>query len=194
MFTLASQSPRRIELLRELHLEFDCKTAQINEQALLETNKNISFHDLVKKLAMAKAWEVFEREDQHYPVLAADTIVILNNKILGKPENGQDAKRMLIQLCGQYHEVLTGVSMIDEQGETAFVSASRVKFRPFNPQVEDIIDASIRSGSALDKAGAYGIQEFGKLLVEKIDGDFYSIMGLPIAQVYALLYEKEWIS
>ncbi len=193
MFTLASQSPRRIELLRELNLKFDCKAAQINEQDLLEANKNMPFDDLAKKLAMAKAHEVFTREDQHHPVLAADTLVILNNEILGKPENAQDAKRMLIQLCGQYHEVLTGVCMIDNREETTFVSTSRVKFRPFSPQVEDIIDASIRSGSALDKAGAYGIQEQGKLLVEEIYGDFYSIMGLPIAQVYALLYEKEWI-
>ena len=193
MFTLASTSARRMELLRTLSLKFDIQAATIDEEAIMSMYPEDLPETLVHRLAQAKAREVFYRKDQHYPVLAADTIVVLDQKIFGKPRDPEEAKAMLIQLCGRTHEVLTAVSLIDAREETTFVSFSKVRFRPFDQFTEKIIDASIISGSALDKAGAYGIQEEGRLLVTEIKGDFYSIMGLPICEVYALMMKKGWI-
>lgn len=193
MFILASKSQRRIDLLKSLDLEFKVEVASIDEHQILLKHENASYQKQVEAIAFAKAQAVYGRHHGKQKVLAGDTIVVIDYEILGKPKDKTQAKEMLMKLCGRTHEVYTAIVMLDDREPVSFVSTSLVTFRPFDQEVEAIIDASIDNGSALDKAGAYGIQETGRLLVSHIDGDFYGIMGLPISKVYELLIKKEWI-
>ncbi len=193
MFILASKSPRRIELLKSVGLNFRIETAQVDEAKILYENKHQPHQQQVLAIAQAKAKAVFERHQGREKVLAGDTLVVVDDEILGKPVDEADAKRMLVALTGKSHHVYTAISLIDADQETSFVSTSKVTFRDYNQDVEAIIDASIANKSALGKAGAYGIQETGSLLVTHIEGDYYAIMGLPLAKTYQLLVEKGWI-
>ena len=177
---LASQSPRRIELMDEAG--FTCRVipADMGEQPL----------DLVGRLAKDKALCVAsEHAHAGEIVVAADTIVTIDGVILGKPADAQDAKRMLRLLSGRTHQVATGVCVAraNAAGDAAepvlqnFVEVTDVTFYALD---EDTIEEYAQSGEPLDKAGAYGIQgKEGRMLVEKIDGDFYNVVGLPIARV-----------
>lgn len=183
---LASQSPRRIELMDEAG--FTCRVipADIDETP----HEGEQPLDLVGRLAKDKALCVAsERAHAGEIVVAADTIVTIDGVILGKPADAQDAKRMLRLLSGRTHQVATGVCVAraNAAGDTAepvlqnFVEVTDVTFYALD---EDTIDEYAQSGEPLDKAGAYGIQgKGGRMLVEKIDGDFYNVVGLPIARV-----------
>lgn len=183
---LASQSPRRIELIDEAG--FTCRVipAEIDETP----HEGEQPLDLVGRLAKDKALCVAsEHAHAGEIVVAADTIVTIDGVILGKPADAQDAKRMLRLLSGRTHQVATGVCVAraNAAGDAAepvlqnFVEVTDVTFYALD---EDTIEEYAQSGEPLDKAGAYGIQgKGGRMLVEKIDGDFYNVVGLPIARV-----------
>lgn len=183
---LASQSPRRIELMDEAG--FTCRVipADIDEMP----HEGEQPLDLVGRLAKDKALCVAsEHAHAGEIVVAADTIVTIDGVILGKPADAQDAKRMLRLLSGRTHQVATGVCVAraNAAGDAAepvlqnFVEVTDVTFYALD---EDTIEEYAQSGEPLDKAGAYGIQgKGGRMLVEKIDGDFYNVVGLPIARV-----------
>ena len=183
---LASQSPRRIELMDEAG--FTCRVipADIDETP----HEGEQPLDLVGRLAKDKALCVAsEHAHAGEIVAAADTIVTIDGVILGKPADAQDAKRMLRLLSGRTHQVATGVCVAraNAAGDAAepvlqnFVEVTDVTFYALD---EDTIEEYAQSGEPLDKAGAYGIQgKGGRMLVEKIDGDFYNVVGLPIARV-----------
>jgi septum formation protein len=179
---LASRSPRRAELLRTLGVAFRVIDVEVDET----TRVGEAPVDYVRRLARDKA-----RAGQavaggaSLPVLAADTTVVLDGAILGKPLDDADARAMLARLAGRTHEVLTGVAVIDARGwlDDAVV-ATRVSFRALSPAE---IAAYVASGEPADKAGAYGIQGLGGALVERIDGSYSNVVGLPLVETLALL-------
>ncbi len=175
---LASQSPRRIELMREAGFDVRVIPADIDETALPGEGP----FELVERLSRAKAAAV---ADEHARpgerVVAADTIVALDGELLGKPADEADARRMLRALAGKTHQVATGVCIARDGLAESFVDITDVTFYGLT---DAEIDAYVATGEPMDKAGAYGIQgRHGRMLVEKIDGDFYNVMGLPIAKV-----------
>ena len=177
---LASQSPRRIELMREAGFDAHVIPANIDETALPDEGP----FDLVERLARAKA-AAKEHAEEGEPVVAADTIVALAGELLGKPADETDARRMLHALSGKTHQVATGVCIVRDGSAESFVDITDVTFYELS---HDEIDAYVATGEPMDKAGAYGIQgQYGRMLVEKIDGDFYNVVGLPIAKVVRAL-------
>ena len=186
---LGSASPRRRELLSLITEDFTIKLADIDERALetdLET-RNVPAIEVSEELASAKAHAVFEMLDQDSRassvVIGADTSVILDDVIYGKPESKEDAKRMLTNLSGRKHVVATGVSLVFEGGEKRFTDVSLVEFYPLDDYQKNVIERYIESGDPMDKAGAYGIQSGGALLVKGIEGDFLNVVGLPVARL-----------
>ena len=186
---LGSASPRRRELLSLITEDFTIKLADIDERALetdLET-RNVPAIEVSEELASAKAHAVFEMLDQDIRassvVIGADTSVILDDVIYGKPESQEDAKRMLTNLSGRKHVVATGVSLVFEGGEKRFTDVSLVEFYPLDDYQKNVIERYIESGDPMDKAGAYGIQTGGALLVKGIEGDFLNVVGLPVARL-----------
>lgn len=183
---LASKSPRRAMLLSNLGLPYIVEQANVDEK---NTNSDKPY-ELVMQLSYIKAYEVAKRQNKDCLVIGADTIVHINNKILGKPRCVEEAFDMLMILSGKWHEVYTGIAIIDycaEQNTFNFMNdyqCSRVKFRKLN---DDIINKYISSGEPMDKAGAYGIQELGSLLVEKIEGCYFNIVGLPVSKLFEMM-------
>lgn len=175
MIILASSSPRRRELLKTAGVEFQICAAQGEEYL----DPKLSPADAATAIARQKAWEVVKK----YPldcVIGADTIVVLDDRILGKPKNKEDAVFMLNLLSGREHMVYTGVCIIKNGTENCFYEATKVRFYPLTQ--EEIIQY-VESGEPMDKAGAYGIQGLGCVLVKGIEGDFFNVMGLPVARV-----------
>lgn len=177
---LASNSPRRAEILTKGGFSFEKRVADTDETL----PANLSPAAAVETLAQRKGRAVFRAADE--VVLAADTVVALDNRILGKPKDENDAKEMLRALSGHTHSVFTGVYITDGKREFLFHVQTRVTFY----QLTDAeIDAYVQSGEPMDKAGAYGIQGRGALLVEKIDGDYLNVVGLPLAKTARILKE-----
>ena len=177
---LASGSPRRRELLSELGYDYSVYTADFDEDQV----KFESPSDGVMLLANGKACAAMKRYEgntEELVFLGSDTVVAKEGRILGKPESFEDALNMLRMLSGGTHQVYTGVSLVTEEGSETFYCCTDVKFRNLT---EKEINDYVKSGEPMDKAGAYGIQGLGKLLVEKIDGDYYTVVGLPVAAVY----------
>ena len=174
---LASKSPRRLELLTMLGFEVRTVVSHVDESAITADSPSL----LAKMLAHAKAEAVLkELNDSSLPIIAADTLVEVNGRILGKPRDRYDAVSMLKELSGSLHLVHTGISVIYKGNEINLTDTSRVFFR----QITDAeLIAYVDSGDPFDKAGAYGIQGKAGAFVEKIEGDFFSIMGLPICAV-----------
>ena len=171
---LASVSPRRKELLSGV-CEFEIQPSRFEEV----TGDNAQ--EVVLQNARGKAMEVLSR----FPdcrVLGADTVVALDGKILGKPKDGEDAKRMLRMLSGRVHSVFTGVCLADRNGEQERVVEAKVLFKTLN---ENLIESYVLSGTPLDKAGAYGIQD--GIVVESILGSYTNVMGLPMEAVKEML-------
>jgi len=174
---LASQSPRRKELLELAGIDHKVIVSEVEE--LLDADLDVEGQ--VQDLAIQKACVVAEL----YPsetIIGADTIVVVDGMILGKPKNEEDAFAMLRNLSGRKHQVMTGVSLINKEKEllTSFVNVTDVEF--YHVTDEWILNY-IKSGEPMDKAGSYGIQGKGFELVKSISGDYYSVMGLPIAQL-----------
>ena len=172
---LASESPRRRMLLSELISEFEVEAAAVEEAAAFSA---IRPDELALGNARLKAEAVAQRHPQDW-VLGADTIVVLGNEIFGKPADLDEARSFLRRLSGRQHEVMTAVALINlsAQRKIEFVERSRVKFRDLT---QEDIARYLQLVPVLDKAGAYGIQEYGEILVESIDGELANIIGLPV--------------
>lgn len=174
---LASASPRRKELLAEVIREFSILPSQADEVV----QGNPTPREFVEALALQKAQEVADRvEARGKAVLGADTVVALDGEVLGKPKDEEDAFRMLTALSGRTHEVYTGVCMLypaEDGGRKKAVAADCTKVT-FLPLTKEQIREYIATGSPMDKAGAYGIQDGG--LVQKIEGSFSNVVGLPV--------------
>lgn len=171
---LASSSPRRKELLENLHLSFDIFSSDVDESF----DSNLLPEEVVMELATRKANAVFMKNPDSY-VIGSDTIVVFDGKILGKPQDEMDAFHMLKLLSGKQHDVYTGVSILCPNGSSTFFEKTEVSFWELS---DEEIKAYVQSGEPLDKAGAYGIQQFGSMLVKKIKGDFFAVVGLPVSR------------
>jgi septum formation protein len=172
---LASASPRRYELLSLTLLPFETYPSTLEEKMDLSLTPS----RLVESLAEQKAADIFTQKTDCV-VLGADTIVSYQNNRLGKPKDRIEAAEMLRMLSGQTHEVYTGVCLIDQTKKVIFSVKTSVTFYTLD---ENTIDWYLNTGEPFDKAGSYGIQGSGSLLVEKIDGDYFNVVGLPISKV-----------
>jgi len=173
---LASTSPRRREILQSLGIEFEVVMVEIDESPLAGE----SAEDLVVRLATAKAEAATGAEY----VLGSDTVVVLDDVVLGKPEDADDAVDMLLALSGRSHSVFTGVALRSPNGTGLVLSKTDVRFREIDR------DEAIRywhSGEPADKAGSYGIQGLGGMFVEAINGSYSGVMGLPVFETVELL-------
>ena len=181
---LASASPRRRELLEKLDIRFEIRPAAVDESSL--PGEDASTYPL--RTAVKKALAVAEQtgDTEKALIVAADTVVIVDDDILGKPADAAEAKAMLRRLSGREHIVITGLGLVDTLSGRS-LSAAEQTVVYFNDQKTAEIDAYVATGEPLDKAGAYGIQGKGSLLVRKIDGDFYNVMGLPLSRLDRLL-------
>ena len=199
---LASQSPRRNELLSLCIKDFAVQAADIDEKAIeeriLAAAGQGTFLDtateLVETLAREKA-AVIHRENSEAMVIGSDTVVVLDEKILGKPVDEADAYAMLRALAGKTHSVLTGVSILWGEKEETFASETKVSFFEWDDRMAKEVKSYVSSGKPMDKAGSYGIQEEAALWVSGIEGDYNTIVGLPVALVdkaiHRLLAEAE---
>lgn len=181
---LASASPRRKELLNLAGLAYRVVPSTCEE--ILPPN--ITPDEAVKSLAEQKCEDVFSK-NPNAVVIAADTLVALNGNKLGKPKSKEEAFQMLRSLSGSIHTVYTGVCIMKQGKKTVFCAASNVEFYPLS---DDEINDYIATGEPMDKAGAYGIQGRGSLLVKSISGDYFNIVGLPLAETVRAL--KPFIS
>ena len=172
---LASASPRRYELLSLTLLPFETYPSTLEEKMDLSLTPS----RLVESLAEQKAADIFTQKPDCV-VLGADTIVSYQNNRLGKPKDRIEAAEMLRMLSGQTHDVYTGVCLIDQTKKVIFSVKTSVTFYTLD---ENTIDWYLNTGEPFDKAGSYGIQGSGSLLVEKIDGDYFNVVGLPISKV-----------
>jgi len=183
---LASKSPRRKKLLDNLGFVFEVIESGYKED---KTNGVSDFRKYAIDSAFNKANDVAQRQEKNCLVLGADTIVVLENEILHKPKDKADALNILRTLSNRTHEVLTGVAIIDTESNRVIenVQTTEVTFRELS---DDEIQAYIESGSPMDKAGGYGIQDdFGAVFVQKINGCYYNVVGLPLEMVYTMLKE-----
>ncbi len=178
---LASASPRRKEILENTNVKFKIMSSMIEELTL----DNESPCQMVMRLAFEKGMDVASRQKSNL-VISADTIVVLDNNILGKPKDEIQAREMIKSLSGRSHQVITGISLINLDNNKKIIDyvISNVKFKSLSEQ--DINDY-IATKESLDKAGAYGIQGYGALLVDEIQGDYFNIVGLPISRLSDLL-------
>ena len=171
MIILASKSPRRRELLSLITTDFIVKSADADETL----SENPSPREAVERLSLIKA-KPFENENK--TVIGADTVVSADSQILGKPENDDEAFKMLRFLSGREHCVYTGVTILNGKKTKTFSCCTKVNFFDLT---DDEILAYIASGECSDKAGAYGIQGRGSLLVKEIHGDYFNVVGLPVS-------------
>ena len=178
---LASGSPRRKEILENMNLKFDIIKSEIEETTI----ENESPKDLVKRLSYEKAYDIASKNLDSI-VIGADTVVVLDNNVLGKPKDEDEAFNMLKQMSGKEHAVITGVSILclDLKKEICDYCVSKVKFKNLS---DEEIYSYIKTGECMDKAGAYGIQGLGGLLVEYIKGDYFNIVGFPISSAAEIL-------
>ncbi|MFL5489086.1 MAG: Maf family protein [Gemmatimonadaceae bacterium] len=176
---LASGSPRRRQLLELIGITHEVRPPNIDETA--RPREAPRRH--AERLAREKATAIAKR-DPDLITIGADTVVVINRKVLGKPVDGSDAARMLAMLSGREHTVITAVAVSRGKKLRSAIEEVRVKFRRLR-QAE--IDAYIATGEPMDKAGAYGIQGYGATIVERIDGDYFAVMGLPLVRLIGLL-------
>lgn len=179
---LASGSPRRRHLLKQLGLSFRVHASDVDETI----DSNLLPSVMVEALAQRKAAAISSLYP-HALTLAADTIVVLDNQVLGKPENEAEAARMLNSLSGRIHTVYTGFAL-HHPTSARFITAHEATQVTFATMSGDEIASYVATGSPMDKAGAYGIQDDqGALYIQHIDGDYYCVMGLPLHRLYTVL-------
>jgi len=180
---LASQSPRRKMLLEWADITFEVRVKETDESYPPGTKAE----DVPILIARNKAHAIERTEDEI--VIAADTIVVLNDEIIGKPADEEEARQILKKLSGHTHRVITGVVIMNGKKEIAFCDVTEVSFHPLTAEQ---IDFYIEKYKPFDKAGAYAIQEWiGVTGIEKINGDFYNVMGLPVSRVIKTLQQLE---
>jgi septum formation protein len=180
---LASASPRRAELLQKIGLDFTVQAADVEEN--FDPSQNLETQ--LENLALRKAWAVADTLNAGL-VIGADTVVVIDGEVLGKPASSKEAALMLSRLSKRKHQVLTGLAVIDVKTGKVIsgVESTMVQFRALSPAE---ITAYVETGEPLDKAGAYGIQEKGATLVERIEGCYFNVVGLPVARMVAMLKE-----
>jgi septum formation protein len=181
---LASSSPRRKQLLELANLPFQILVSRIEEHV----HEGETPEQTVQSLAYRKAKAIASQHPDAY-VIGADTIVVYQNNILGKPKTKEEAAQMLRMLSGQEHEVLTGVAILSPNGQALFVEKTKVFFWDLT---EEEIAAYIESGEPMDKAGAYGIQGRAALFVKRIEGDYFTVVGLPLSRTVRELKQLGW--
>jgi septum formation protein len=181
---LASASPRRLKILRQLGLDPEVRPATLDET--LEPGETPAEH--VERLARAKA-ELVALDVPDALVIGGDTIVLRDERVLGKPQSPDHAVQMLMSLAGRDHEVLSALALVGAHGVVSRVHRTRVRFRDF-----DVAAARryVATREPMDKAGAYGIQGLGAALVESLDGDYYSVVGFPVGVFLDLLGRAGW--
>ncbi len=181
---LASQSPRRRELIGILGLPF----AVVGPKCEEVMDESLPVNQQIEKLAYDKARSVLDDHKDNI-VIGSDTVVVCDGEIFGKPKDEEDAKSMLRKLSGNTHAVITGVAILSDSHEEIFSVGTLVTF---NEMDEDEIDAYVATKEPMDKAGAYGIQGKGAMYIRSIEGDYYSVMGLPVSSIYTALKGKNW--
>jgi len=174
---LASRSPRRKQLLEWAEVPFEVLVKETDESY----PENLSFEDIAIHIARNKALAIKQSNSISIPILAADTIVVLQNEIIGKPKDREDAVKILSSLSGKLHFVITGVVILHNDTEMAFAEKTEVQFHDLSlAQIEFYVD----NYKPYDKAGAYAIQEWiGVVGIKSVKGDFYNVMGLPVSRV-----------
>jgi septum formation protein len=182
---LASASPRRSELLRNAGIAFEVDPANVHEEPL-PGEKPIEY---AQRLARDKARAVFVRHSDAI-VLGADTVVVVDDHLLEKPANADDAARMLRLLSGRTHQVITGVCLLAANFERTEAEVTQVAFVSMSEQ--EIVEY-VASDEPMDKAGAYGIQGMASRWVKRIEGDYFNVVGLPVARVYRMLKEASQV-
>ncbi len=186
-YILASASPRRRELLEQLGIDFDIMVAPIDESGIdkgMTPDLYTGVLSMYKAAAVAKVLREQGRTKEI--IIAADTIVYLDGKILGKPADDNDAKRMLMDLSGKEHEVYTGLCVMRIKDGYS-VSRSVKTMVSFKALSEEEIDAYIKTGEPSDKAGAYAIQGKASAFIKSITGDYFNVVGLPLSELYDIL-------
>jgi septum formation protein len=188
MLILASSSPRRSQLLELAGLDFTVEAADIDER--IQDGETPAVY--VQRLALEKAQAVWDRhkseDSDRLVVLGADTTVVSDGAILGKPVDQADARRMLEMLAGRTHQVLTGIAAVSQRGLFSEVEITQVFFDLIS---EEEMIHHLASGEAMDKAGAYGIQGYAARWIPRIEGCFFNVMGLPLARTMELLAKAE---
>ncbi|MGI6421050.1 MAG: Maf family protein [Syntrophomonadaceae bacterium] len=181
---LASSSPRRKQLLEQLGISFDCCPARIDEDLGTEETAR----EAVRRIALNKAEKASEMV-RNSIIIAADTMVVCNGEVLGKPDNARDAFNKLYKLKGREHEVITAVCVMDTENGQCEVQdeITRVYFRDIS---DEEIRAYIRTEEPMDKAGAYGIQGMGAVFVDRIEGCYFNVVGLPLKHLYSMLQRQ----
>lgn len=173
---LASASPRRAEILRSAGIPFDVIVADADETPV----KSVTAAELTMGLASRKLRAVCEKVGDSRLILAADTVVCRNGEVFGKPKDEDDAERMLTLLSDGWHEVYTGIAMQKNSRLVIDFDVTHVRMRKMEPSE---IKAYIKTKEPMDKAGAYAVQETGSIFVQRLDGSFHSVMGLPVSLV-----------
>ena len=179
---LASGSPRRKQLLAQVGIECEIIVSNVDETCTGPPAHRVA--ELSNRKAQAVKGLLQENYPHGYAIIAADTLVYVNNQVLEKPETPEAAYEMLSTLRGRAHTVYTGVTIITNTGANTFVDSTQVYFRDFS---DDEIHAYIATGEPFDKAGAYGVQDKGALLVYRVEGDYFTVVGLPVAKVASTL-------
>ena len=191
---LASKSPRRFELLSMTGLSFEVENAHVDEDKVLADVLNAyknggiraDMYQIAQEVACAQAQAkaaAVLKEHEDAIIIGSDTVVVTEKEILGKPSDEADAHRMLEELSGRTHRVYTGVSVQAKNEILNFYSYADVTFHALDTLQKHLIGEYIASGSPMDKAGAYGIQDAGSLLIDSISGDYYAVVGLPVARL-----------
>ena len=179
---LASNSPRRKELLRGLGIDFEVRLIRDIDESFPAT---LPVNDVAVHISKAKASAYLDTMAENEVVLTADTVVVCDGQILGKPQDAEDARRMLGLLSGKSHEVITGVTLSTRQWQRSFAVTTVVWFKELTA---DEISFYVDSYRPFDKAGAYGIQEWiGYVGVQRIEGSYFNVMGLPVQRIYEAL-------
>lgn len=193
MIYLASNSPRRRELLGGLGIEFEVKIIDGIDESFPENISSIEVAEYIAKKKSA-AYEEFVNmsEDESVCVITADTVVVVGNSILGKPKDAEDAANMLSAISGRTHQVVTGVSVVTKQAKRSFSVITDVTFKKLE---ESEIDYYIKKFKPFDKAGAYGIQEWiGYIGVTRLEGSYFNVMGLPVQRLYEELRDMDVVA
>ena len=180
---LASASPRRKELLEKIGLKFEVDASNCAE----EVDPALEPDELTRRISLTKAKSVAPRYKDAL-IIAADTIGVIGKKLLGKPHTAGEARKMLAQISGKSHEVITGFTVLDTATNKIISGTvyTKVYIKKLTTQE---IDAYVQTGEPMDKAGAYGIQGLGAVIVEKIEGDYYNVVGLPLSALAEVLEE-----
>ena len=181
---LASKSPRRIELIQRLGLPFEVKAIDVDETF----NDDFSIQDNIVRVAYKKANAVKDimSINDNEVIIGCDTVVCINDKVLTKPKDKDDAFNTLKLLSATYHNVISGVCLLTKNKTITFTQSTKVEFSDMS---DDEINYYINTGEVFDKAGSYAIQGNGSLFIKSIDGDYYNVMGLPLSKLYQMFKE-----